>query len=341
MKLSKKKFGNIEALRGLAAMYVVMHHCQIGRGTWLSYFTMQGQVAVMLFFIVSGFVIYYSVHKYEELSFKEYFWKRFKRIYFIFILALVISYLAACIKAGDWLNPNPKQLLVNLLNLQDLRRHPGYIDIGYFSNAPLWSLSYEWWFYMIFFPIFKYVKSSYQNILAFAISLFGVLSYWVYPNMFSIIFWYFIIWWWGVILAKTYIKHEGVFELKNIKLIPFSFAIMMGVMALMIYQFEGELSFGQHPIIQMRHFIYSFGLLFIGWLWYKFKMVGFSRLIGPFEIFAPISYSIYVFHYPILHQLRKSFFDQIWIHYIVAIFISIGLSYLAEKKLYPYVSKKL
>lgn len=302
---------------------------------------MQGQVAVMLFFIVSGFVIYYSVHKNKSLSFKTYFWKRFKRIYFIFILALVISYLAACIKATQWLDPNLKQLLVNLVNLQDLRRHPGYIDIGYFANAPLWSLSYEWWFYMLFFPIFKYVKDSYQNLLALAISLFGILSYWVFPNMFSIIFWYFIIWWWGVIIAKMYIRHGDAVSLKDLKLIPISFFLMAALMCAMIFQFDGDLSFGQHPIIQMRHFVYSFGLLVIGWMWYKMKMKGFSKIIGPFEIFAPISYAIYVFHYPILHQLRKSFFDEVWIHYIVAIIVSLGLSYLAEKILYPYVAKKI
>ena len=155
-----------------------------------------------MFFIVSGFVIYYSVHKTPELKFKTYFWKRFKRIYFIFIIALLISYLAACIREGTWLPPNLRQLAVNLANLQDLDRHPGFIDIPYFKNAPLWSLTYEWWFYMMFFPIFKFIKGPKQDNFVLALSVFGVLSYRYWPNQFSIIPWYFILRWWGVILGR-------------------------------------------------------------------------------------------------------------------------------------------
>jgi len=323
-------------------MYVVMHHCKVGHGTWLSYFTMQGQAAVMLFFIVSGFVIYYSVHKTPELAFKTYFWKRFKRIYFILIIALIISYLAACIKAGEWLPPNLRQLAVNLLNLQDLNRHPGYIDFPYFKNTPLWSLTYEWWFYMLFFPIFKLLKGAKQDYFVLGLSVFGILSYWCFPNQFSIILWYFIIWWWGVILAKVYIKNEGkAIRWDQVKIIPISFFMFLCMMAGMIFSHNEPLKFSVHPIIELRHFIYSFGILIIGWIWYKIKLKGFKQLIGPFEVFAPISYAIYVFHYPLVVLLRKEFFDQIWLHYLVAVLLSLILAYVAEKKLYPYVSKRI
>jgi len=263
----KKKFRHIEALRGLAAMYVVLHHCKVGKGTWLSYFTMQGQAAVMLFFIVSGFVIYYSVHKTPKIKFKKYFWKRFKRIYFILFAALVISYLAAVIRYDAWVDPNIKQLVINLLNLQDLDRHPGYIDIPYFKNAPLWSLTYEWWFYMLFFPIFKFMKDKTQDYFVLGISLFGMLSYWLFPNQVSIILWYFIIWWWGVILAKVYLKNEGApIKLTQVKLIPISFVIFIALIGAMVYTYDGDLRLSWHPIIELRHFIYSFGLFMIFYL---------------------------------------------------------------------------
>lgn len=107
---------------------------------------MQGQVAVMLFFIVSGFVIKYSTVQKAHLTFKEYFLKRFLRIYPVFILSLLISYVTASINANRWFPFQTDHFLLNLLNFQDLDRHPGYWYKGYFENTPLWSISYEWWF---------------------------------------------------------------------------------------------------------------------------------------------------------------------------------------------------
>ena len=71
----------LDAIRGLAACYVVIYHIiatlkgfpQIIKDVFFSF----GQEAVILFFLLSGFVIAYSVYKKQNITFKDYFIKRF------------------------------------------------------------------------------------------------------------------------------------------------------------------------------------------------------------------------------------------------------------------------
>ena len=93
----KYQIQKLEALRGFAAVYVLLHHVS---SSYLGYqkkiygFPFRfGQEAVMVFFILSGFVIHYSLCNNTSENFKIYFFKRTKRIYPIYILALILSYI--------------------------------------------------------------------------------------------------------------------------------------------------------------------------------------------------------------------------------------------------------
>lgn len=79
MKLEK-----LEALRGMAAIYVVLHH-SIPHNLRLEeleigFLFRFGQEAVILFFLLSGFVINYSFSRGNDKTFRTYFFKRFYRI---------------------------------------------------------------------------------------------------------------------------------------------------------------------------------------------------------------------------------------------------------------------
>ncbi len=108
---SPKKLYLPEALRGLAAFYVFIGH--LFRQTLPSpssavkFCLGFGQEMVMLFFVLSGFVIYYSCHERVGMTFKEYFARRFARIYPIFVFGLALAYFAACLQAGKLIGPNP------------------------------------------------------------------------------------------------------------------------------------------------------------------------------------------------------------------------------------------
>jgi peptidoglycan/LPS O-acetylase OafA/YrhL len=66
----------------------------------LSFLFRFGQEAVMLFFLLSGFVIYYSFSLGKDKSFQGYFQRRWLRIYPIFIFALLIGRCLSGAKMG-------------------------------------------------------------------------------------------------------------------------------------------------------------------------------------------------------------------------------------------------
>ncbi|NJN20097.1 MAG: succinyl transferase OpgC [Leptolyngbya sp. RL_3_1] len=67
------KLWRLEAIRGLAALYIVVSHVLGNEYFFLRF----GQEAVMIFFMMSGFVIEYSFQNSRYQNFKSYFKKRF------------------------------------------------------------------------------------------------------------------------------------------------------------------------------------------------------------------------------------------------------------------------
>src|SRR5690349_6415685 len=146
------KFEKLEALRGFAAIYVVVYHVLMHvqlkvAGFDLLFFFRFGQEAVILFFLLSGFVIKYSFERSKDKSFKSYFLKRFTRIFIPLLFVLVLSYALQSVAAGRLINPAAGTLMANLCMLQDVNVKPNVFFSTYMGNAPLWSLAFEWWFY--------------------------------------------------------------------------------------------------------------------------------------------------------------------------------------------------
>lgn len=313
------KVSKIEALRGFAALYVLIHHFNLGEGSWLKYILQQGQVAVIMFFVISGFVLNLSNRDQiisGKVSFRNYFVKRFRRIYPVLVASMILAYLASCLAKGEIVLFNWKEFLANLLNLQDLARHPGCWFEAFAENTPLWSLSYEWWFYMLFFPLTKYIKFENQRYVALGISVFGFFTYVLYPNQFSIIFEYFIIWWSGVELAQAW-KSNKLSGFKNLSFIYGSLIILLTLQVVRVFLFSEKLQISYYPIINSFHTTFAIVLISAGLIWYKMKFIGFKYTFGYFEFFGPISYSIYLFHFPLVMKYKFPFFGNLAIQYVV------------------------
>jgi peptidoglycan/LPS O-acetylase OafA/YrhL len=95
--INYNKLDKLEAVRGFAALYVVLHH-MFDSGIYFfginfSFLFRFGQEAVILFFILSGFVISYSFEKSINKSFSLFFTKRFMRIYLPLIIVCITHYL--------------------------------------------------------------------------------------------------------------------------------------------------------------------------------------------------------------------------------------------------------
>lgn len=131
-----------------------------------------GHQAVIVFFVISGYLVGGGIlKKYKEKRInkqyvKEYFIKRFSRIYIVLIPALFIGYFfdyngnilfpdlytnvyhISAMNFNVSENINLNTLFGNLLNLQTIFT----TTLG--SNGPLWSLANEWTYYILFILLF-------------------------------------------------------------------------------------------------------------------------------------------------------------------------------------------
>jgi peptidoglycan/LPS O-acetylase OafA/YrhL len=341
-----KKLDKLEAIRGFAAIYVIIGHTFkrnfILEGIDLSSFFRFGQEAVILFFLLSGFVIEYSFSRGKDQTFKTYFYKRFLRIYVPLFCIYLLNFFLFFFNNNneikiDWFN-----FIGNVFMLQDMSSlKPNVITSPFLGNLPLWSLSYEWWFYMLYFPIVTFMKNKSSNFV-YALGIVSAFTYIFYPNFINRELFYFVIWWSGVVLARCYAKNNEIkfSDLKRLVLVLFVIIIFLVVNAVLNY--NGK-SIGISPILEIRHFVFSFIIIVFAVMWNKSNWIGFNLVFGVFKKFAPISYCLYISHYFLISN--ANYLDNIvsnsTVKLVIYIINCIIISYLIERVIYPQANKYL
>lgn len=329
-----QKLVQLEYARGFAACYVCFTHvlplCGFGKGKF-EIFLRFGQEAVMLFFLLSGFVIYFSFERAEDKSFKNYFLRRFLRIYPIFVISLLLGYLALCVSARNWVRLDIKSALANLCMLQDFSyAKPGVLFSPFAGNSPLWSLSYEWWFYMSFWPIVSWTPKKWQFPIVIAISAVGGIAYFLLPNQVALFALYFLIWWVGVEMARVFCSGRTP-DFRNQAKPIIVLTLFCCVLLVPVIAHQGHLGFGLHPFLELRHFGAALGIVCIALVWSRFKLRFFNSVFGIFGFVAPLSFALYVVHYPIaLACCSLPFINPSILRLVVCGVIAVSASFLAE-----------
>lgn len=140
---------NLEALRGIAALLVVLHHLALNSGSLLAAVPplRQGWLFVDLFFVLSGFVIA-AVHAESAATpaaARRFLIRRFFRLYPLHIVTLLAALLLD-LNSGTALLPGYDVMVaMNLTMTQAWGLVPGSV-----LNGPSWSISTEWAAYLIF-----------------------------------------------------------------------------------------------------------------------------------------------------------------------------------------------
>ncbi|TXN34209.1 acyltransferase family protein, partial [Methylobacterium sp. WL7] len=133
----------------------------------------------------------------------------------------------------------------------------------FLKNEPLWSLSYEFFFYAIF-PAVLYLGSRRPILTNHVIGFFCCCSYMWYsysPGHFSLVMSYFLIWWTGAMAAKSYL--DGFCSFSKIgSAVGWLFALFC--ISLIIVAKHGFQGFHQYPFLQARHFGCALFLLAVG-----------------------------------------------------------------------------
>ena len=302
-----------------------------------------GQEVVIAFFLLSGFLIFYSLnHKY--FSFKVFLRKRFQRIYIPFLVSLIVSLIVAYLtgtlsKLFTW-----SDLIGNLLLLQDFGSvKPGTWFYPFLGNLPLWTLSYQWWFYLLVYPAYRFLpKSRNRMYLVLLFSSTAYLIYWIWPNQVCLIFSYFILEWLGIELGYLYCQYRTL-TWQNTKHCLISMSVMV-LLTIVPFFWISNLKFGYYPFLMFRHFFMGFLFLVASILgFYLRDKISIQKIFSIFTKISPITYGLYVLHYPILVQwgLRnaKANGQVNWVEWGIAFIILIILSYVAEIQL-PKLFKK-
>ena len=72
----------------------------------------------------------------------------------------------------------------------------------------MWSLSYECWFYLLFFPIFLFFAERAQLALVTAVGLIAILSYNLVHFGPLLYLAYFPMWWAGAEIGRAFLKKK-------------------------------------------------------------------------------------------------------------------------------------
>ncbi|WP_338843132.1 acyltransferase [Citrobacter europaeus] len=154
-----KRIESLQALRGLAAILVMLFHyrfylrSQVENGTtiWDALFGW-GIIGVDIFFIISGFIMVYTTQNYTQSLFstKRFLINRAIRIFPMYYVGLLITFLLSG-AMSTFHYPEKVQNLLSALTFTVYKTDitPHYIDDGGMYNIR-WTLNYEVYFYIAF-----------------------------------------------------------------------------------------------------------------------------------------------------------------------------------------------
>ena len=316
----------LDLVRGVAAIAVMIGHVRSlffqdyaslaapGLGTKSLYAaTGLGHEAVIIFFVLSGFFIGASVLKSvaaNRWSWRSYLTHRFVRLWIVLLPALALG------AAFDWAGMNslqssatyfspmrylssvsfasrftPRNFAGNLFFLQGI-----FVD-SFGSNGPLWSLSYEFWYYMIFPAL---VLLLVPNISAAARAALFVVAAAMLSLVGPTISIYFLIWLAGAAVFAISSRLPAIHGAQGIASQITGWLVLIGGLA---WIRSGSISAGL-----TADFILA--ACFSAWM-LAISIPGGSEpnaVTGwVAKTLSGFSYTLYLIHFPLLAFLRTSF----------------------------------
>lgn len=321
-------FGNLDALRGLLAVYVALGHCRWllwgGHAAWLatphdawqtvpvyaSAALRYGREAVMVFFVLSGFFIHFraaEAKSRDQFSAATFYRRRWHRLAPPFFFALAVT--VACDLIGRMWWPTLYEARTGDPLLDATFARGGYsqasvvpavlllpssLGMDFGSNGPLWSLAFEAVYYAIY-PVWLWVRrrswaAAFLAIPALCLSL-ALSPSGAFPIT---VMMYYPIWLVGALLAERMVT-VGVPR----RAVGIGAALFAGGAALYVLA---------APILVavIASLVFGGGLvLAFGGAQSR------DRLLLPlFERLGVRSYTIYIVHFPIVALISAYVFEK-------------------------------
>jgi peptidoglycan/LPS O-acetylase OafA/YrhL len=343
----------VDALRGLAASVVAFHHaCGLFPTVFqvlrqhssllfdvAQFISNRNGEAVLLFFVISGFSIRLSAQRLDLTSPRDinlYVYLRLKRLLPLYWIALGLTVgLALASGRAQVETFSFSTLLGNLVFLQSPSNTRGAWFAPFGGNAPLWSLSFEVFFYGLF-PAIVIMQRRVINrldsqglsrryapfFLASSMSFAALALYSLMPNPIALFVSHFLIWYLGVELAEAHLQHQQrglslsapalLGSLLWLALVWITSAILTNLLIGMTIYFLWRAT----QILPVDRF--------------RIVRVGTAVFCQSFGGLGRISYAIYLFHYPILQYFAAVEADTPGFALGMSVLATLGLAYVAE-----------
>ena len=327
---------NIDTLRGISILLVVIYHLKLDI---LNYkFLPGGYLGVDIFFVISGYLITsilsLNVNN-GKFDFKNFYLRRFLRIVpvyiFVIFITLTLSYYILLPQQLVELSESSVSSIIFLSNIFFWKYLNNYYNPEAIFNPLLhtWSLGIEIQFYL-FFPLFFFIIRKFTTKIYIPLLIVGLLSLLISEiashlepqvNFFGIQsrLWEFIL---GSLLffLKDKINLNLNYLIKNLLyLIILSFSILFN-------------EYTRHPSLITFLFLFFVAILIL-----DTSKENQSYLGRVFIFFGLISYSLYLWHYPVFSLSKRIFFNEGNNIKVLLLIFSIILSYCS----YYFLEKKL
>ncbi|WP_342388817.1 acyltransferase family protein [Salinicoccus bachuensis] len=318
----KKRFTEIDALRGLAAIAVILFHYttyydnrfgHVKEG-YIDFFWF-GEYGVQLFFIISGFVIYMSVMKVKSAS--DFAIKRSIRLYPAYMFAVALTFVVVSTSVMEDLKVGFGEALINMTMLQDFFTGVGRVDGVY------WTLRVELTFYVLMGILLLFGKAKH---------IMGVTLSWFTASVL-------------IQVVHRTMDTELTSIIREYSIASFSHMFIIGMMFYAIWQHGHRIKY--HLVIGMAviydiffHSIENalFTLLFIG----VFHLIlnGNLKFLSSkvLVFFGTISYPVYLVHQNIGYVMINRMESFGLVHEIYML-VPIGVSILMAYGIYRYVEQ--
>jgi len=310
--MSNKRLLELDALRGIAAFSVVLfhyfyHYNEIyGHGNISVNWAHLGKLGVGLFFIISGFVIFWTLNRTEKPL--DFIVSRFSRLYPVYWAAVILTFATVFYFGLPGREVSLRDAVFNALMFQEYFHIP-HVDGVY------WTLTVELTFYFWMFGLYligKLNKIEWIFIPLVLVSIAHSAGFVTVPDTIYKIFIlkYLPLFMAGICFYKI-IHHDRS-------------KITIGVLFLSLFSTIAIYSFTYFTVFSVFYLV--FFLAVSGYL--KFLA------IRPFIFMGGISYSLYLLHQHIGYVVINEFYKYQWdplLGILFAIFLTITLALLLSK----------
>ncbi|MGD0481670.1 MAG: acyltransferase [Terracidiphilus sp.] len=315
------RFIELDSLRGLAALNVVLYHLQILWApdtlsaspivrSFLVQMAPSGTEAVILFFVLSGFVLSLPALAGKSQPYFTFMVRRIFRIYVPYLAAIAVSvagayWLHGIVTQNAWFN----QSWSGPVNWRLVGQHllfVGVYDHNQFDN-PIWSLIHEMRISLVFpwlCALVLLLKNRWSaaiaaglTAVAFAINKWPLLVHWELPDS----LFYAALFVLGIVLARERQRLSAWF----LHLQRFT-KILIAIACVWLYLFAGpELahasgSFLAHAVWYISHWITALGAG--GLIILSFNAQWWQKILAwrPIHLLGKMSYSLYLWHFVVM-----------------------------------------